>query len=222
MLRTRRPAEKVACRRRPDEDPGRSEDMSGHDLRLGAFPVSLAVRDLQASRTFYEQSGFSVFHGVAEQGWLILRNETATIGLFQGMFERNLLMFNPGWDADAQPVGESTDVRELQWELESPGRGHRDPGRRVGQWTRASHGRGPGRQPHPGRPARLTGQPSPRSPVARSEIRQRLEELRGRHGGNPRPQVEQVCIAGHEGVGPGVTREVDEVLVVGISAERLR
>ena len=95
--------------------------MSEHDLRLGAFSVSLTVKDLEASRAFYEKLGFTVFHGAAEQGWLILRNDNATIGLFQGMFERNLLTFNPGWDADAQPVGEFTDVRELQRELEARG-----------------------------------------------------------------------------------------------------
>ena len=95
--------------------------MSGQDLRLGAFSVSLSVRDLEASRAFYEKLGFTGFHGAAEQGWLILRNGAATIGLFQGMFERNLLTFNPGWDADAQPVGEFTDVRQLQRELEARG-----------------------------------------------------------------------------------------------------
>lgn len=95
--------------------------MSEQTLRLGAFSVSLTVKDLAASRDFYERLGFSVFHGVAEQGWLILRNETATIGLFQGMFERNLLTFNPGWDADAQPIGDFTDVRELQRQLEARG-----------------------------------------------------------------------------------------------------
>jgi catechol 2,3-dioxygenase-like lactoylglutathione lyase family enzyme len=95
--------------------------MSEQTLRLGAFSVSLTVKDLAASRDFYEKLGFTVFHGVAEQGWLILRNETAAIGLFQGMFERNLLTFNPGWDADAQPLGEFTDVRELQRQLEARG-----------------------------------------------------------------------------------------------------
>jgi catechol 2,3-dioxygenase-like lactoylglutathione lyase family enzyme len=92
-------------------------------LRLGAFSVSLTVRDLAASRAFYEKLGFSVFHGQAEQGWLILRNETATIGLFQGMFERNILTFNPGWDADAKAIGDFTDVRELQRELGNRGVG---------------------------------------------------------------------------------------------------
>jgi catechol 2,3-dioxygenase-like lactoylglutathione lyase family enzyme len=95
--------------------------MSDQTLRLGAFSVSLTVRDLAASRDFYEKLGFTVFHGAAEQGWLILRNASATIGLFQGMFERNLLTFNPGWDADAQPVSDFTDVRELQRQLEGRG-----------------------------------------------------------------------------------------------------
>ena len=71
-------------------------------MELGAFSVSLAVKDLGASRAFYEALGFEAFHGEAAQGWLILRNGAATIGLFQGMFERNILTFNPGWDADCQ------------------------------------------------------------------------------------------------------------------------
>jgi catechol 2,3-dioxygenase-like lactoylglutathione lyase family enzyme len=95
--------------------------MSEQSMRLGAFSVSLTVKDLPASRAFYEKLGFTAFHGVAEQGWLIMRNEGATVGLFQGMFERNMLTFNPGWDADAQPVEGFTDVRALQSELEARG-----------------------------------------------------------------------------------------------------
>lgn len=90
-------------------------------MDLGAFSVSLAVKDLEASQAFYMRLGFTVFHGVAEQGWLIMRNGAATIGLFQGMFERNILTFNPGWNADARPVGAFTDVRELQRQLEAEG-----------------------------------------------------------------------------------------------------
>jgi len=92
-------------------------------MELGAFSVSLAVRDLAASRSFYETLGFSTFGGDEEQGWLILRNGCATIGLFQGMFERNILTFNPGWDAEAQPLDAFTDVREIQRRLKAAGLG---------------------------------------------------------------------------------------------------
>lgn len=89
---------------------------------LGAFSVSLTVKDLQASRAFYEKLGFEPAGGDPAQGWLILRNGTVTLGLFQGMFERNMLTFNPGWDAHAQPVGAKfTDVREHQRRLKSSG-----------------------------------------------------------------------------------------------------
>ena len=83
-------------------------------MDLGAFSVSLAVRDLAASRAFYERLGFEAFHGDAGQGWLMLKNRDTVIGLFQGMFERNILTFNPGWDQAAQPVDPFTDVREIQ------------------------------------------------------------------------------------------------------------
>jgi catechol 2,3-dioxygenase-like lactoylglutathione lyase family enzyme len=88
---------------------------------LGAFSVSLAVKDLAASRTFYETLGFEAFHGEAAQGWLIMKNGDAVIGLFQGMFERNVLTFNPGWDGNAQPVDPFTDVREIQRRLRTAG-----------------------------------------------------------------------------------------------------
>ena len=90
-------------------------------MDLGAFSVSLAVKNLAASRAFYEKLGFSSFHGDADQGWLILKNGSAVIGLFQGMFERNILTFNPGWDQAAQPVDPFTDVREIQRQLRSSG-----------------------------------------------------------------------------------------------------
>ena len=90
-------------------------------MELGAFSVSLNVKDIEASRVFYEKLGFTKFHGDQSQGWLILRNGYATIGLFQGMFEKNSLTFNPGWDADAQPVSSFTDVRELQRQLHDAG-----------------------------------------------------------------------------------------------------
>ena len=83
-------------------------------MQLGAFSVSLAVKDLEASRQFYEKLGFQSFGGDASQNWLILKNGDVVIGLFQGMFEKNLLTFNPGWDGNAQPLENFTDVRELQ------------------------------------------------------------------------------------------------------------
>lgn len=90
-------------------------------MDLGNFSVSLAVKDLAASRAFYEKLGFTIFGGEAAQGWLILKNGACVIGLFQGMFERNLLTFNPGWNADAQPLPAFTDVRELQRRLKAQG-----------------------------------------------------------------------------------------------------
>ena len=90
-------------------------------MDLGAFSVSLTVKDLTASTAFYEKLGFEAFHGDAGQGWRILKNGNAVIGLFQGMFERNILTFNPGWDGNAQPVDPFTDVRELQRRLRAAG-----------------------------------------------------------------------------------------------------
>lgn len=90
-------------------------------MELGNFSVSLAVKDIGASKDFYENLGFTVFGGNQSQNWLIMKNGACVIGLFQGMFEKNILTFNPGWNSDAQPIGEFTDVRELQRELKSRG-----------------------------------------------------------------------------------------------------
>ena len=90
-------------------------------MNLGAFSVSLAVKDLTASRAFYEKLGFEAMGGEAAQGWLILANGETVIGLFQGMFERNLLTFNPGWTQQAKAVDGFTDVRELQRVLKERG-----------------------------------------------------------------------------------------------------
>ena len=95
--------------------------MSNQALPLGAFSVSLAVKDLAASRAFYEKLGFEAVFGEPDQGWQIMRSGSTTIGLFAGMFDRNILTFNPGWDADAQPLDEYTDVRDLQQRLEQQG-----------------------------------------------------------------------------------------------------
>jgi catechol 2,3-dioxygenase-like lactoylglutathione lyase family enzyme len=90
-------------------------------MGLGAFSISLAVKDLEASRSFYEKFGFQPFAGDATQNWLILKNGDHVIGLFQGMFERNILTFNPGWDQNAQELASFTDVRDLQRQLKAAG-----------------------------------------------------------------------------------------------------
>ena len=90
-------------------------------MELGNFSVSLAVKDIAASKAFYEKFGFTVFMGNAAQGWLILKNGEHVLGLFQGMFERNTLTFNPGWDSKAQALPSFTDVRELQKQLKAQG-----------------------------------------------------------------------------------------------------
>ncbi len=90
-------------------------------MDLGAFSISLAVADLAASRDFYAKLGFADFAGDPSQNWLIMRNGTTVIGLFQGMFERNLMTFNPGWDNDARELPDFTDVRELQRRLRDQG-----------------------------------------------------------------------------------------------------
>jgi lactoylglutathione lyase len=90
-------------------------------MELGAFSVSLAVKDIEASRLFYEKLGFRVFAGDQSQNWLIVKNGDHAIGLFQGMFDKNILTFNPGWSSDAQRLDEFTDVRELQRQLRERG-----------------------------------------------------------------------------------------------------
>ncbi|MDH3290214.1 MAG: VOC family protein [Gemmatimonadota bacterium] len=90
-------------------------------MELGAFSISLAVRDIKASKAFYEKLGFTVCGGDISQHWLILKNGNHVIGLFQGMFERNTLTFNPGWDNNAQKLDTFTDVRELQRQLKAQG-----------------------------------------------------------------------------------------------------
>ncbi len=83
-------------------------------MDLGAFSISLTVKDIEASRQFYEKLGFEVFGGNQDQNWLMLKNGAAVIGLFQGMFDKNMLTFNPGWDATGNNLAEFTDVRKLQ------------------------------------------------------------------------------------------------------------
>jgi lactoylglutathione lyase len=90
-------------------------------MELGAFSISLAVKDIEASRAFYEKFGFKSFAGNATQRWLILKNGPHVIGLFQGMFEKNTLTFNPGWDQNAGKLSTFTDVRDLQRALKAQG-----------------------------------------------------------------------------------------------------
>jgi hypothetical protein len=90
-------------------------------MKLGAFSISLTVKDIGASKSFYEKLGFSVFGGDATQNWLIMKNGDHVIGLFQGMFEKNILTFNPGWDQNANTLESFTDVRDLQRALKAQG-----------------------------------------------------------------------------------------------------
>lgn len=90
-------------------------------MKLGAFSVSLAVRDIKSSKAFYEKLGFSKFGGSEAHNWLIMKNGDHIVGLFQGMFEKNMLTFNPGWDQNAGKVEGFTDVRELQKQLKAAG-----------------------------------------------------------------------------------------------------
>lgn len=90
-------------------------------MKLGAFSISLTVKDIHVSKAFYEQLGFSVFAGDIERNYLIMKNEDKIIGLFQGMFENNILTFNPGWDQDANTLESYDDVRNIQSELKTNG-----------------------------------------------------------------------------------------------------
>ena len=90
-------------------------------MKLGAFSVSLSVKDLNASKTFYENLGFKVFAGDINMNYVIMKNENALIGLFQGMFENNILTFNPGWDENAKNVSGFDDIRKIQQQLKRRG-----------------------------------------------------------------------------------------------------
>ena len=90
-------------------------------MKLGAFSVSLSVKDINKSKAFYEDLGFQVFGGNIAQNWLILKNESCAIGLFQGMFEKNILTFNPGWNQNADNLDSFTDIRDLQKQLKAKG-----------------------------------------------------------------------------------------------------
>ena len=90
-------------------------------MQLGAFSVSLTVKDINKSKAFYEQLGFQHVMGEPKNNWVILRSGTTTIGLFQGMFEKNIMTFNPGWDQEGNPLTEFVDVRELQAKFATQG-----------------------------------------------------------------------------------------------------
>jgi catechol 2,3-dioxygenase-like lactoylglutathione lyase family enzyme len=88
-------------------------------MELGSFSISLNVKDIHASKVFYKKLGFQAFAGELDQNWLVMKNGEHVIGLFQGMFDRNIMTFNPGWDQAAEPLESYTDVRELQRELKA-------------------------------------------------------------------------------------------------------
>jgi lactoylglutathione lyase len=90
-------------------------------MKLGAFSVSLNVKDIHVSKEFYENLGFQAFGGDISQNWLIMKNENCIIGLFQGMFEKNILTFNPGWNENAENLESFTDVRDIQNQLKEKG-----------------------------------------------------------------------------------------------------
>jgi catechol 2,3-dioxygenase-like lactoylglutathione lyase family enzyme len=109
------------CASAPAPAPQPERAAGQHSMDLGNFSVSLAVKDLAVSRAFYEKLGFKVIAGNQAQNWLIMQNPTATIGLFQGMFERNTMTFNPGWDRSSRTLADFKDVRDIQRDLKARG-----------------------------------------------------------------------------------------------------
>jgi catechol 2,3-dioxygenase-like lactoylglutathione lyase family enzyme len=109
------------CAAAPARPPTIAPASGAAPMHLGNFSVSLAVKDIAVSRAFYEKLGFRSIGGDQAQNWLIMQNETSTIGLFQGMFDKNLLTFNPGWDRNANPLADFDDVREIQRTLQARG-----------------------------------------------------------------------------------------------------
>ena len=90
-------------------------------MKLGCFSISLAVKDIKASEQFYRKLGFEIYHGEADKGWLIMKNGETNIGLFQGMFDKNIMTFNPGWNHAGKDVDDYTDVRQIQQSLKGHG-----------------------------------------------------------------------------------------------------
>ena len=105
----------------PSKSKPDSSKKEGKQMQLGNFSISLVVRDIAKSREFYEKLGFKVCGGNQAQKWLILQNDTANIGIFQGMFEKNMLTFNPGWDRTKKPLPKFDDVRDIQKTLKADG-----------------------------------------------------------------------------------------------------
>ena len=105
---------------RPDETSSKATTRK-MDMQLGTFSISLAVKDINASKEFYEKLGFKAVGGDVKRNYLILQNETSSIGLFQGMFEKNTLTYNPGWDRNCNTLAEYQDVRDIQQELKKRG-----------------------------------------------------------------------------------------------------
>jgi len=103
--------------KQPEDD--KSKLKKGVNMKLGAFSVSLSVKDIKASKQFYENLGFTVFAGGIDKNYFIMKNENSLIGLFQGMFEGNILTFNPGWDENAKNIEKFDDVREIQRQLKN-------------------------------------------------------------------------------------------------------
>ena len=96
-------------------------EISVPDIKPGAFSLSISVKDLKKSKEFYEKLGFKLFGGAMEQNYVIMKNGNALIGLFQGMFEGNMLTFNPGWDENAKNMKKYTDIRDIQKHLKANG-----------------------------------------------------------------------------------------------------
>lgn len=101
--------------------PTKNNFLIGGNMKLGAFSVSLSVKDIYKSKSFYENLGFQVLGGDITQNWLIMKNENCIIGLFQGMFEKNILTFNPGWNENGENLNSFTDIREIQRQLKAKG-----------------------------------------------------------------------------------------------------
>jgi lactoylglutathione lyase len=116
-------------------------------MELGAFSISLVVKDIAASKAFYEKFGFEPFAGDTSQRWLILKNGPHAIGLFQGMFDKNILTLNPGWDGNASKLNTFTDVRDLQRTIEGTGCAAKDRSRRDVHGASEFYRSRPGREP---------------------------------------------------------------------------
>jgi len=106
---------------KPENDKEKTKTENQNNMKLGAFSISLSVKDLKTSKEFYEKLGFNAFAGSMEQNYLIMKNDNALIGLFQGMFQGNILTFNPGWDENANNLENFDDIRKIQKQLQNSG-----------------------------------------------------------------------------------------------------